>query len=70
MGNETAQPATGGASRHHEVTAADLPLHCPPKGVALWSAHPRVFLPVKANGRARCPYCGAEYVLKGGAGRH
>ncbi len=52
-----------------EVTAADLPLHCPMVGEALWSAHPRVYLPIEATGQARCPYCGMQYVLKGGASR-
>ena len=26
-----------------EVTAKQLPLHCPTKEVALWASHPRVF---------------------------
>ncbi|HHC72644.1 MAG TPA: zinc-finger domain-containing protein [Thiotrichales bacterium] len=48
-----------------EVTPADLPLHCPLPGHSLWNAHPRVFLPIEAQGgTARCPYCGIEYVLK------
>ncbi|MBP6115296.1 MAG: zinc-finger domain-containing protein [Neisseriaceae bacterium] len=47
-----------------EVTAADLPLHCPTEGVALWSNHPRVFLPLE-NGQARCPYCGTLYKFVG-----
>ena len=48
----------------YEVTRADLPLHCPLPGMALWNMHPRVFLPIEATGRAKCPYCGAEYVLE------
>ena len=47
-----------------EVTRAELPLHCPRPGDQLWSAHPRVFLPIEEQGRVVCPYCGAEYVLK------
>jgi uncharacterized Zn-finger protein len=50
--------------RHHEITRADLPLHCPMPGSSLWDLHPRVYLPLGKNGFARCPYCGAEYVLK------
>jgi len=50
-----------------EVTAADLPLHCPLASQKLWNAHPRVFLPVEATGEARCPYCGTLYRLAGGA---
>ena len=52
------------AKSHYEVTAADLPLHCPLEGTSLWNSHPRVYLPIEATGRAKCPYCGAEYTLK------
>lgn len=53
-------------ARHssHFVTAADLPLHCPPDGATLWNLHPRVYLPIEESGEAVCPYCGAHYVLK------
>ena len=44
--------------RHIEVTAADLPLHCPTPAMLLWNAHPRVFLPIEKTGAALCPYCG------------
>lgn len=47
-----------------EVTAADLPLHCPTPGMSLWNAHPRVYLPVEQSGEALCPYCGTRYRLK------
>ncbi|HEY7657864.1 MAG TPA: zinc-finger domain-containing protein [Burkholderiales bacterium] len=50
-----------------EVTSADLPLHCPMPSMALWNAHPRVFLPIEQTGEALCPYCGTKYLLKGGA---
>jgi len=33
----------------------------------LWNSHPRVFLPIEATGEALCPYCGTQYILKGGA---
>ncbi|OQW88560.1 MAG: hypothetical protein BWK78_08265 [Thiotrichaceae bacterium IS1] len=52
----------------YEVTAKDLPLHCPLPNTSLWNSHPRVFLPVTVTGKAKCPYCGAEFVLTGGAG--
>ncbi len=52
------------AERVYEVTRADLPLHCPMEGMSLWNSHPRVYLPIEATGRAMCPYCGAEYILK------
>lgn len=49
-----------------EVTAKDLPLHCPTKDVALWASHPRVFLDIADTGHAMCPYCGTKYKLKAG----
>ena len=49
-----------------EVTAKDLPLHCPTGAVAQWSSHPRVFLDVAATGKVACPYCGTTYKLKAG----
>ncbi len=52
------------AENRYEVTRADLPLHCPMDGMSLWNSHPRVFLPIEATGKAKCPYCGAEYTLK------
>lgn len=52
--------------RQIEITAADLPLHCPTPSQLLWNAHPRVFLPIGDSGEALCPYCGTRYILKGG----
>ncbi|HSH54871.1 MAG TPA: zinc-finger domain-containing protein [Methylotenera sp.] len=49
-----------------EVTAKDLPLHCPTKEVALWASHPRVFLDITETGQVSCPYCGTTYKLKAG----
>jgi uncharacterized Zn-finger protein len=49
------------------VTAHDLPLACPMPDAPLWSRHPRVYLDVLANGRASCPYCGAQYQFTGEA---
>jgi uncharacterized Zn-finger protein len=49
---------------HYEVTVDDLPLHCPLPEMSLWNSHPRVYLPIEKTGRAKCPYCGAEFVLK------
>ena len=51
------------AQNVYQVTRADLPLHCPMDGMALWNSHPRVFLPIEATGKAKCPYCGAEFHL-------
>ena len=52
--------------KQFEVTAKDLPLHCPTKQVALWASHPRVFLDITVTGEATCPYCGTRYKLKAG----
>ena len=52
------------AENRYEITEADLPLSCPMPGMSLWNSHPRVYLPVEAHGEAKCPYCGAIFVLK------
>lgn len=46
------------------VTQDQLPVSCPLPDMALWNAHPRVYLPIVKTGRATCPYCGARYILK------
>lgn len=55
------------AASRVEVTAADLPLHCPMPGSTLWNSHPRVYIPMENGGVQICPYCGTEYVLKNDA---
>jgi len=52
--------------RQVEVTAEDLPLHCPMPSMLLWNSHPRVNMPIESTGEAMCPYCGTRYSLKGG----
>ncbi len=47
----------------YKVRPSDVPLHCPMPGSTLWNSHPRVYLPIEKTGRAKCIYCGAEYVL-------
>lgn len=61
--SSTTQP---NARNRYDVTREDLPLHCPMAGTSLWNSHPRVFLAVEETGQAKCPYCGALYVLKDG----
>lgn len=57
------------ARRRYEVTEADLPLSCPPASMTLWNSHPRIYLPIVADGGTTvCPYCGSEYVFKHAAG--
>lgn len=48
-----------------EVTAGDLPLHCPMPSMKLWNTHPRVYIPIEETGEAKCPYCGTLYHLTG-----
>ncbi len=64
--NSMAQPDSSIASAkgRYEITPKDLPLHCPMPDMALWNSHPRVYLPIEETGQAKCPYCGAEYILK------
>jgi len=50
--------------RHYVVTKNDLPLSCPLPDMTIWNAHPRVYLPIETTGKAICPYCSAEFVLK------
>ncbi|MEI7531642.1 MAG: zinc-finger domain-containing protein [Betaproteobacteria bacterium] len=49
-----------------EVSAKDLPLHCPTGETKTWNLHPRVFLDIAHTGQAKCPYCGTEYFLPAG----
>ena len=52
------------AERRYTVSRADLPLSCPLPSMALWNSHPRVYLPIEAEGECLCPYCGALFVLE------
>ena len=56
------------AAHRYEVRAGDLPLSCPMPGMYLWNSHPKVYLPIRETGEAKCPYCGASYVLVGDDG--
>ena len=55
-----------------EVSAKDLNhqggVFCPSPlaHMSLWSSHPKVYLDVAPNGKAKCPYCGTVYKLKDG----
>lgn len=50
--------------RLYKVARADLPLSCPTPEMELWNSHPRVYLPIEKTGKARCPYCGAQFELE------
>lgn len=56
-------PTQANAEKRYVVTRADLPLSCPLPSMALWNSHPRVYLPIEAEGESQCPYCGAHFVL-------
>ena len=59
-----AAPIQANAQREYEIGRADLPLSCPLPSMALWNSHPRVYLPIEAEGgQAECPYCGSKYRL-------
>lgn len=62
--NENKQPVTANSEQFYEVSREDLPVSCPTPDMTLWNSHPRVYLPLEENGRAICPYCSAEFVLK------
>ncbi len=51
------------AQHRYGVRHDDLPLSCPMPGMYLWNSHPRVYLPIEETGEAKCPYCGALFVL-------
>jgi len=52
------------AENRYRVSRSDLPLSCPMPAMSLWNSHPKVYLPVEEQGgKAKCPYCGAEYEL-------
>lgn len=51
------------AQKKYQVSSKDLPLHCPMDNMTSWDSHPRVFLPIEDTGKAKCPYCGAEFEL-------
>ena len=59
------EPQPANTERRYAVTRAELPLSCPTPAMAVWNSHPRVYLPIEATGSAKCPYCGALFVLEG-----
>ncbi len=53
------------AKDRYEISRDDLPVHCPMPGSSLWNSHPRVYIALDDKGHGTCPYCGAEYQLRG-----
>ena len=70
MTSSNADPIQANAQQQTTVKRADLPLSCPTAAMALWNSHPRVYLPIEDTGKAKCPYCGAEYTLTEAASKH
>ncbi|HEY5802693.1 MAG TPA: zinc-finger domain-containing protein [Lysobacter sp.] len=60
----TAHPTQANAELRYVVHRSDLPLSCPLPSMALWNSHPRVYLPIEAEGEVQCPYCGSHFVLE------
>lgn len=58
-----AAKAVPNAQNRYEVHRADLPVSCPLPDMTLWNSHPKVYLPIEATGKTRCPYCSADFVL-------
>jgi len=52
------------AQHRYKVQRNDLPLSCPMPGMYLWNSHPKVYMPIAETGEAKCPYCGAQYILE------
>ncbi|WP_196139537.1 zinc-finger domain-containing protein [Aliikangiella sp. G2MR2-5] len=46
-----------------EIARDQLPACCPPKELAHWNQHPRVYLELDKSGKAACPYCGNCFAL-------
>ena len=63
-----AETITPNAANRYEVTREDLPLSCPMPGMSVWNSHPKVYFPIEDKGQAKCPYCGADFVLLGKSG--
>jgi uncharacterized Zn-finger protein len=59
------EPLAANTERRYSVARTELPLSCPTPAMAVWNSHPRVYLPIEATGSAKCPYCGAVFVLEG-----
>ena len=62
-GNVDQNLIAANAQHRYEVQRKDIPLSCPMPGMYLWNSHPKVYLPIEETGEAKCPYCGAQYVL-------
>lgn len=48
----------------YRISEDQLPLSCPMDDMALWNAHPKVYLPIHKTGEETCPYCGSKFILE------
>ncbi len=62
--NQSTEKGKSPGGSHYEFRRDQLPVHCPVPGQSQWDSHPKVYIPLAEKGRATCPYCGAEFVLK------
>jgi uncharacterized Zn-finger protein len=60
----SAKELPANAETRYEVSRKDLPLSCPLPSMSLWNSHPKVYLEIEQTGEVKCPYCGADFVLK------
>ncbi|MDN5864984.1 MAG: zinc-finger domain-containing protein [Gammaproteobacteria bacterium] len=64
QGPDPERTETPNDQRHEEVTASDLPVHCPLPEMSLWNSHQQVYIPLeKVGDEATCPYCGTLFRL-------
>ncbi len=59
-----AQKEQACSQKNSVIVKKMLPLSCPMDGMALWNAHPKVYLSIEETGIAVCPYCGSRFVLQ------
>ena len=48
----------------YSVKRSELPACCPRPDQKIDCMHPKVFIAFDKQGHGRCPYCGAEFVIK------
>ena len=50
--------------KEYSIQKTALPICCPTPDMPLWSAHPRVYLPLsEKEPELVCPYCGTKFIL-------
>lgn len=49
--------------KEYHIKRKELPVCCPKPDMHHWNSHPRVYMPLPEQKEAKCPYCGAKFVL-------